>query len=330
VSANPNGAGSVFTAVIASLCNDARADLLRRACDSIRAMAGGMDYSIIVVANGSQVSPQVLSWLASRSDVRVIRLRSASHPLARRVGAELAEGEFLGFLDDDDELIADTLPLKVAEFRRQPDVDVLITDGFRIDGPEVTRIFPPAAERSSDLVETMMRAGWGAGTVTLRNRSVDLAAFDPAFRHLEWTLTVLDLASRYRVAYLDVPTYRYYENTPNSLSKSPEHRLAAPEVWRRLSRSYAGTRYELAVRRQHGVECHHASFEYLQRGQLSDAWRFHRAALAAPGGTSFLTYSVRLMLASMRHLLMRSVRKAVPRATSDASALEVDSRRVRR
>jgi hypothetical protein len=297
----PNSA--VFTAVIASLCNDARGELLKRACDSIRAMAGGMGYSIIVVANGPDVSPQVLSWLATRSDVRVVRLRSGSHPLARRLGAELAEGEFLGFLDDDDELVPDTLPLKVAEFRRSPDVDVLVTDGYRINGSEVTRIFPSAEERRPDLVETMMRAGWGAGTLTLRNGKVDLAAFDPSFRHLEWTLTVLDLASRYRFAYLDVPTYRYYENTPNSLSKSQEHNLAAPEVWRRLSKSYAGSRYEPAVRRQHGVECHHASCEYLRRGRMRDAWRFHAAALLAPGGASFLTYSVRLTLASVRRLL---------------------------
>ena len=322
----PNSAGGTFTAVIASLCNDARADLLRRACDSIQAMAGGMDYSIIVVANGPDVSPRVLSWLATRSDVRVVRLRSASHPLARRVGAEFAEGEFLGFLDDDDELIADTLPLKVAEFRRHPDVDVLITDGYRINGSEATRIFPSVQERSSDLVDTMMRAGWGAGALTLRNRNVDLMAFDPTFRHLEWTLTVLDLASRYRFAYLDAPTYRYYENTPNSLSKSPEHRLAAPEVWRRLTKSYAGSRYELAVRRQYGVECQHASFEYLRRGRMGEAWRFHAAALGTPGGASFLPYSMRLMLASMRRLFLKSRRDAI----SQEGSSRVESSRLGR
>jgi hypothetical protein len=164
----------------------------------------------------------------------------------------------------------------------------------------VTRIFPPPELRRPDLVETMMEAGWGAGTITLRRRNVDLAAFDPSFRHLEWTLTVLDLASRYRFAYLDLPTYKYYENTPNSLSKSREHNLAAPEVWRRLSVIYAGTRYEAAVRRRHGMECHNASYEYACRGLIRDAWRLHAASLRTPGGMTFLWFSAKLLFASLR------------------------------
>jgi hypothetical protein len=149
----------------------------------------------------------------------------------------------------------------------------------------------------------MMQAGWGAGALTLLMGKIDLAAFDPSFRHLEWTLTVLDLASRHRVAYLDLPTYRYYENTPNSLSKSREHNLAAPEVWRRLSRSYAGTRYESVVRRRHGIECHRASYEYARRGLMRDAWRLHAASLTAPGGIVFLWFSARLSVAPLRRAL---------------------------
>jgi glycosyltransferase involved in cell wall biosynthesis len=265
-------------------------------------MAGDNDYSIVVVANGSNVSPNVLAWLATRSDVRVIRLTSGSHPLARRVGAETADSEFLAFLDDDDELIADTLGARIAEFRRHPEVDVLITDGLRINGSSVTRIFPPPPARHPDLIRTMMQAGWGAGALTLRLRNIDLAAFDPSFRHLEWTLTVLDLASRYRFAYLDLPTYRYYENTPNSLSKMRDHNLAAPEVWRRLSRSYAGTSYESTVRRRYGVECHGGAYEYARRGLMRDAWRLHAESLMTPGGLAFLWFSAWLLLAPFRRL----------------------------
>src|SRR6188508_2342312 len=81
----------LFTVVIASLCDEARSELLKRACNSVRAMAKGYDYSILVVANGSRVSSSVTDWLGKQPDVRLIRLRSGSHPLARRVGAEIAE-----------------------------------------------------------------------------------------------------------------------------------------------------------------------------------------------------------------------------------------------
>jgi len=265
-------------------------------------MAGGLDYSTIVVANGDRVSPAVLEWLRARDDIRVVRLRSGSHPLARRVGAEIADSEFLGFLDDDDELMADTLRRKVAFFREHPDVDVLVTDGLRVRGDEATNIYPSPRERRADLVETMMVAGWGACAITLRLNNVDLSAFDAEFRHLEWTLTTLLLARRYKFGFLDELTYRYYEDTPSSLSKNAAHKLAAPDVWRRLAKTYAGTRYESAARRRYGAACHDVSWEYVRRGDMVQAWLQHIESLRSPGGATYLPFSVKLLLAAARRL----------------------------
>ena len=116
------------------------------------------------------------------ADVRVIRLRSGSYPLARRVGAELADCEFLGFLDDDDELIPTASERKIADFREHPEVDVLVTDGLRICESTEARIFPPLEERCEDFVETMMYTGRGACALTLRRQNLDLSAFDAEFR----------------------------------------------------------------------------------------------------------------------------------------------------
>jgi len=293
------GAKRLLTVVIASRCDDARAELLRRACDSVRSMANGLSYSIVVVANGAGVSTRVVEMLNGRSDTHVVRLRSGSYPLARRVGAEMADGEFLAFLDDDDELIPDTLSAKIACFREHPHIDVLVTDGLSVTGTTETRIFQPPEGRSSDLVEAMMHVGWGAGALTLRAASVELWTFDAEFRHLEWTLTALQLASRYRVGYLDRPTYRYYEDTPNSLWKSADHILAAPEVWRRLRSSYAGTKYESTVCQRYGRVCHQAAIECTRRGLIRDAWRFHLSSVASPGGAGKLPFSAKLLLATL-------------------------------
>lgn len=302
MSSPPGGFAHLFTVVIASICSDARSSSLQRACDSVRAMADGLDYSIIVVANGSHVSAIVLEWLAGRPDVRLIRLRSGSAPLARRVGAEMANCEFLAFLDDDDELIPGTLERKIAYFRDHPEVDVLVTDGWRVGGTETTNIFPQPQERSADLVQTMMCTGWGACSLTLRSQNVALSAFDAEFRHMEWTLTALILARRYRVGFLDEPTYRYYETTPISLSKSPEHDLALPEVWSRLSKEYAGTPYAAEVRRRYRKVCHAVSKEYARQGKMGQAWRFHAESLLCLGGVALLPFTARLLLYPLRRL----------------------------
>lgn len=265
-------------------------------------MANGHDYSIIVVANGPRVSQEVLDWLATRGDTRSIRLKSGSHALARRVGAEMAESEFLAFLDDDDELLPNTLAPKIEHFRRNPDVDVLVTDGWRVKGDRITKIFPPPEARADDLVETLMRAGWGACSLTLRAGNIDLSVLDAEFSHMEWTLTTLKLARRYRFAFLDEPTYRYHEDTPNSLSKKPEHIVAAPDVWRRLSVDYAGTRYYPIIRRRYGTECFNAAWQHAQQGRMREAWRFYGKSWRSPGRIARARFFARLLVASVRRL----------------------------
>ena len=116
------------------------------------------------------------------------------------------------------------------------------------------------------------------------------------------TLTVVDLARHHRVAYLDEPTYLYHETTPDSLSKLAEHSLAAPEVWRRLSQRYSDTRYDVAVRHRYGRMCHDGAWECARRGRLREAWQFHRESLRAPGGATFLLFSVKLLYATVRRL----------------------------
>lgn len=308
------GRGPLLTVIIASICSDARGELLERACNSVRRMAAhGDDYSIIVVANGPKVSPRILSWLDAQPDVRVIQLRSGSHPLARRVGAEMADSEFLAFLDDDDEYLPDTLAMKVEYFRQHPGVDVLVTDGLRVNDNEISRIFPPPEARATDLVETMMRAAWSACSLTLRRDKVDLSVFDAELRHMEWTLTALLLARQGRVGYLDEPTFRYYETTPDSLSKTVAHGLAGPEVWRCLSDSYAGTRYESIARRRYAGMCHNAAHQYAQLGELGRAWDMHARSLLAPGGFAYLAYSAKLAFSSLRRLMAGMVGTAVNR-----------------
>lgn len=290
-----------ITIVIASLCDDKRAEKLKRACESVRAMADDLDYAIIVVANGNRVSMDLMRWLEARTDTRVFRLRSGSHPLARRVGAELTESEFLGFLDDDDELMPGTLSRKLEYFRAHPHVDVLITDGFRVNGSTCRPIFPPPAERKSDLIEMMMQVGWSACSLTLRAGRIDLAVFDTELRHLEWTMTALSLARRHQTGYLDEPTFRYYEDTPESLSKNNAHSLAAPEIWSRLMSDYAGTPYEKAIRRRYGSECHVASWQHACQGNLREAWRLHAESLGTLGGLlAYLPYSRKLILPTLR------------------------------
>lgn len=290
----------MFTVVIASLCDDARGDGLKRACDSVRSMAAGHDYGIIVVANGPGVSPGVLEWLAAQADVHTIRLRSGSHPLARRVGAELADTEYLTFLDDDDELMPDTLGAKITFFREHPDVDVLATEGIIVNATAPGKGPKRSDARPSDTVRALMQRGWNACSLTVRAREIDLSVFDAELRHMEWTYVALALARRHKVGFMDEPTYRYHADTPNSLSKGMEHALAAPKVWRRLAELYRATPYRRVMLRRYGKECHYASLEAALRGKMRDAWHFYRESLRYSGARAIVPFSARFLSARLR------------------------------
>ena len=112
------------------------------------------------------------------------------------------------------------------------------------------------------------------------------------------------VARRYQFGFLDEPTYRYYETTPDSLSKIAEHGLAAPEAWRRLSKVYADTRYETVVQRRYGALCHSVAWDCARHGRVHDSWRLHAESLRSPGGMAFVPFSAKLLVASLSRLFL--------------------------
>lgn len=68
----------------------------------------GVDVDVIVIDDGStDATPQVLDSFGDR--IRVIRQANAGHVKSRNNGAQLAKGEWLAFLDADDEWLPDKL-----------------------------------------------------------------------------------------------------------------------------------------------------------------------------------------------------------------------------
>lgn len=95
-----------------------RAPLLRRALDSVFAQTCA-DYEVIVVDDAS--TDDTASMLAGIADSRLRVLRNAASggaPRARNLAIAAARGEFVAFLDDDDEWLPRKLELQLARFER--------------------------------------------------------------------------------------------------------------------------------------------------------------------------------------------------------------------
>ena len=79
------------------------------------------DYEVIVVNDGSpDDTAEVLRPLAAAGRIRYYEQPNAGQATARNRGVELARGEYIAFLDDDDLLLPDKLEWQVACLDRYP------------------------------------------------------------------------------------------------------------------------------------------------------------------------------------------------------------------
>ncbi len=101
--------------------------LLERALVSACAQPGD-DYEVIVVDDGStDDTPQVTERLLKRyNNLTVYRRENAGVSAARNFGVEHASGQWVLFLDADDELLPEALSVFRQALEQQPELDVLV------------------------------------------------------------------------------------------------------------------------------------------------------------------------------------------------------------
>ena len=97
------------------------------------------DYELILVDDGSpDKCPEICDRYAENDEhIKVIHKKNGGLSAARNSGIEIAEGEYLIFLDGDDALSDDILAKLDSEFSKNRDADILIGNVLHwIDGEE--------------------------------------------------------------------------------------------------------------------------------------------------------------------------------------------------
>lgn len=78
---------------------------------------------IIIVDDGStDGTPDVIGAMGTR--VRALRQENAGPAAARNAGLRMARGEFVAFLDSDDEWLPHKLGMQIARFEARPELQV--------------------------------------------------------------------------------------------------------------------------------------------------------------------------------------------------------------
>ncbi len=219
------------------------------------------EHEIIVVNDGSTDDTEAV---VRRYDgrVRYIEQENGGPAVARNTGIAAARGEMLAFLDSDDWWAPNRLERCVEELLAQPEIDVVSTDAFLVDGDTATTKrwygdlgnyeFPPPDRQLAAMIDCNFMF---TSTLMARTLLARVGGFDPAYLGTEdYDLWIRMLRAGARFALIREPL-SYYRVRSESLSQNRVRQWAQhlsvlerhlPELWPEGIRAPAGLYFQIA------------------------------------------------------------------------------------
>ena len=290
------------TIIIPSRGLAARATLLWRAIDSVRAQRGVVAVPLVVL-NGAQRAPEVEGALRAATDVRLIVCDDADLPAAHRAGREVVDTPWFGTLDDDDLLLPDALAQRVLALESRPNVDVVVTNGLVRAGDRDALHVPEGDDIAGDPLRALLRQNWLLpGAWLARTARVGVSLYHAMPRYRECTFLALRFSTEYTMHWINVPTVVYHLDSPQAESRSREYALGQVASVRALLDLRLPTWMRRRLRREMVAAYHLGADRLWSEGRLRDAWHMHARTLGMWGGLRHLTFTRHLLAATWRQL----------------------------
>ncbi len=290
------------TVIFPTLARRDRAPYLRRAITSVLEQDGVHAVPLVVI-NGDEHDPDLVRELNMDSRLRVASIRDRGIPEALAAGRALVETPWFSRLDDDDLMLPGALALRVASLEARPELDAVVTNGYRRDATGDTLNVSDPAMVQRDPLGALLAGNWLLpGSWLCRTERVGPEVFRDAPHSLECTYLAVRLASSRRMMFLEQPTVIWHTAIAGSESKSLEWHLGEADALVRILELELPEAFRDGIRRKIAEACHSAASRLLALGNPSQAWRWHVRSLQERGGWRYLLYS--------RHLLAALVRRS--------------------
>jgi glycosyltransferase involved in cell wall biosynthesis len=219
-----------------------RRNYIRRAIDSVLAQTTPVD-EIIVVDDGSTdgTAEALETWYGSR--VRVVRQENSGVSGARRLGIQEACGEWIAFLDSDDEWTPERNEKLLAAAAVVPRDVAWIFGNLRIvtDEGDSTTLFEkyglslaecPDVFSDPLSVQYPFQFGLLQGSFIRRNVLLELDCFDAGLRSSEDLLAGFQVACRYKFAAIPSVVGRYFLTSDLAASSATVNGVFGPDYFR--------------------------------------------------------------------------------------------------
>ncbi len=172
-------------------------------------------WELIIVDDGSNDKIQELLELYKDKShhIKIIYQEHQGLSAARNNGIKNSTGDFLTFLDSDDELLKDHLQIRINYLNKNPDID-FIHGGVKIIGNE----FVPDKNNPKELIH-LSKCTIGATFFGKRNVFINLGGFRD-ISYSEDSEFFERVVKKYKVAKIDFQTYVYHREIPGSITNS--------------------------------------------------------------------------------------------------------------
>jgi len=197
------------------LCTYNRAHLVKRAIASVL-IQSYRNWELIIIDDGSTDNTESVLMPMVKSDPRIAYLRHPNKGLARsrNVGIGLADGEYITFLDSDDEYREEHLAHRVPLMGKKPSA-ALLYGGIEYVGPKEKQFVPDARHpgKKIHLSKCYASGTFFARAATFRKlkgfRNIPFAEDYDLIRRLR--------KRKLKIVRVDEPTYRYHVDSDNRL-----------------------------------------------------------------------------------------------------------------
>ncbi|MDR0548099.1 MAG: glycosyltransferase family 2 protein [Deltaproteobacteria bacterium] len=201
-----------------------RAYCLNRALNSVLSQEGGIKFELIVVDDGStDETPKLLEPLAKEGRIEVLTQANRGVAAARNLGLSVAKGEWVAFLDSDDEWSQGKLAAQVQDLKDRPGFLISQCQEIWIRGDK--RVNPGLKHQKlqgSIFNEATRLCLISPSAVILKTDLLkEVGGFDESFLACEDYDLWLRLSARYEIGLLDKALVTRYGGRADQLSAQP-------------------------------------------------------------------------------------------------------------
>ncbi|MCH8685860.1 glycosyltransferase family 2 protein [Pedomonas mirosovicensis] len=287
---------------------------LLRAVESVRAQTSVPCIALVVV-NGNRYDPAIVETLEANPFVHLLVTPRPGVANARLEGVRAVETPFFCLLDDDDELLPDSLVPVMDAF--EAGADVVATNGLTdCAGTREVR-HQHLLDFGDDHARALLQENWlNSGGIFCRTDAVPSALFENLPNYMELTQLAMRMATRCQVRRVDCRTFVYHLGAADQATRSPAYLRAEPVVMRQIMREVSRADIRSGLRRKRSAALHDCAEYEFSQGNLAQAWRDHLASMMGGGGHRYLSYTRHLLRETMASWLRGMRAEPLPEAAA--------------